>query len=557
MDDSPEIVLAWTAGSGSSGTLTARIGDDVLAADRLDILKPKHRDEFVARVCKDRPGIDGAALSAELLKLAGDAAAKIQADETPDVSGAPLLEAAHLARPELFHTPHVSGLAVPSVRIVGGVPVGRWELLLRWHSDGRREKRDLESALELPGGGLLWLWPRPSDPTPSSRAGWSAAGRAAWLDGAAAPDPGDVFKRLTERFAYFVELPHETRIGAVATLALWSLLTYCYPAWSAIPYLAIGGPLGSGKSTLFGVLARLVFRPLASSNMTAPTLFRSLHELGGSLLLDEAERLREQTPDAAELRSILLSGYKRGSPAMRLEKDGERFVRVEFDVFGPKCFAAIASPPEALASRAIRIAMLRAAPDSPKPRRRIDANPAIWSDLRDDLHALALEHGRTWLDLADRADVVPAALAGRDFELWQPLLALAAWLEERGAQGLLKLMQDYAAEATEAGRDDSAPDADELLLRVLARHVLAGSHGTLKAADVLREAREADPAEFGSERAARWKPRSVANVLRRYGFAPKKGRGNTGRTYSGATLPQLRRVERSYGFDLGLPTEPA
>lgn len=554
MDVSPEILLDWRRERAGAGTLTIKLGDDVLAAERIDVLKPKQRDELVARVCAGRPGIDRAALAAELLKLAGNAAdARKDDPDRADLSGAPELEPAHLVRPELFHHPAVSGVAVPSVRIVGGAPRGRWELYLRWHGDGRRERRDLDSALELPGGGMAWLWPRPSDPTPNSRAGWSGPGRAAWLEGAAAPDPGDVFRRLAERFAHYLELPDEARIGATATLALWVLLTYCYPAWTALPYLSVGGPLGSGKSTLFGVLARLVFRPLPSSNMTAPTLFRSLHELGGVLLLDEAERLRDQTPDAAELRSILLSGYKRGSPAMRLEKNGERFERVEFDVFGPKCFASIANPPEALASRAIRLGMLRAAPGSAKPRRRIDANPRLWSDLRDDLHVMALEYGLTWLDLADRPDVVPPALAGRDFELWQPLLAIAAWLEGCGAGGLLGLVQGFAAESTEAGRDDAVPDADELLLRILARHVLAGSHGTLKAADVLREAREADAAEFGGEKAGRWKPKGVANVLRRYGFATRKRHGSAGRTYSAATLAELRRVELAYGFALDLP----
>ena len=72
-------------------------------------------------------------------------------------------------------------------------------------------------------------------------------------------------------------------------------------------------------------------------------------------------------------------------------------------------------------------------------RRRIDADPAGWQALRDDLHTLALEHGATWLELADREDVCPA-MTGRDYELWQPLLALASWVESHGAKGLLELM---------------------------------------------------------------------------------------------------------------------
>ena len=102
------------------------------------------------------------------------------------------------------------------------------------------------------------------------------------------------------------------------------MLTYCYQAWDAVPYLNIGGPLGSGKSRLFEILGRLVFRPLASSNMTAAALFRTLHAQGGTLLLDEAERLKQANcPDVADLLSMLLAGYKRGGQASRLEALGD------------------------------------------------------------------------------------------------------------------------------------------------------------------------------------------------------------------------------------------
>ena len=56
---------------------------------------------------------------------------------------------------------------------------------------------------------------------------------------------------------------------------------------------------------------------------------------------------------------------------------------------------------------------------------------------------------------------------GRDFELWQPLLAVAAWLESLGAKGLLKLMQGHALATIDAAKDDQVGDADEILLRIL------------------------------------------------------------------------------------------
>ena len=65
--------------------------------------------------------------------------------------------------------------------------------------------------------------------------------------------------------------------------------------------------------------------------------------------------------------------------------------------------------------------MFRAAPGSDKPRRRIDADAKTWVQLRDDLHALAMGYGLTWIKLAGKTDVCPA-MSGRDFELWQPLL---------------------------------------------------------------------------------------------------------------------------------------
>jgi len=312
----------------------------------------------------------------------------------------------------------------------------------------------------------------------------------------------------------------------------------------------VGGPKASGKTTLFRVLARLVFRPVESSNMTAPCLFRTLNERGGVLLLDEAERLREGTSEAVEIRSILLSGYKRGSPASRLEKCGDNgFRRIEFDVFSPKALACIGGLPEALASRCIRVSMFRAAADSPKPRRRLDAEPAAWAGNRDDLHALALEHGATWLELVNRVDVVPACFGGRDFELWQPLLALASWLEDRGAMGLLGTVQEHAERLMDAAHDDSVPEVDEALLRIVAEYVVGGGHQNLKAGDVLKRAREADPVTF-----QKWSPKGVAGVLGRHGLRTHHD-GRYGRTYSRVSLAALQRIERAYGFDLSLPVE--
>src|SRR5262249_26264681 len=250
--------------------------------------------------------------------------------------------------------------------------------------------------------------------------------RQDWRAGKATVDPMRVFRRLCEQIVYFLDFPEDSVKGTTATLALWSMLTYCFQAWDAVPYLNISGPLHSGKTRVLEILGEVVHRPFNSSNLTCPSLFRTLHERGGTLLYDEAEGLRSSTPEAGELLSMLLAGYKRGGQATRLEAVGDSYHTVSFDVFGPKVVACIAALPQTLVSRTIQITMFRSGPDSDKPKRRITEDEATWQELRDDLHVLAVENGPVWRALVRRKDVCPEAINGRNFELWQPILAMAS-----------------------------------------------------------------------------------------------------------------------------------
>ena len=528
------------SGRNGCGTLTAKIANEVIHVENMNIGKSKARQEYVAKVCDGRPGIDAATVESKLLQLAANIATKPEAQ--PDPLGLPEVDAAAIVRPERFITPEVSGLVIPSMTTLGDRVQGRWLLYLRW-ADGKREKRPMAPALDLPDDRRLWIHPDPGEPSPTTKPGWSAAARRRWLEGEPAPDPAEVFKGMAAAVARFIDLPTAHAPGVTATAVCWAILSYVYQTWPAVPYLYVGGPLGSGKSRLFDVLARMVFRPVSSSSMTGPTLFRTLHTQGGVLLLDEAERLRNtQDPATGEILSMLLAGYKRGGTATRLEPVGESgFKTVNFDVFGCKALACVAGLPPALASRCIPITMFRSPPGSDKPRRRIDAAPEDWQELRDALHALALEHGPTWLDLPDRSDVCPT-MSGRDYELWQPLLALASWIEEHGARGLLGLMQEHALATIEAGKDDATPDADETLLRILADEIRAGMVPT--PGSILDKAQEVDSVGFKN-----WKARGVSEHLKRYGAVTHKSHGR--KVYSRVTLESLQAIQASYGVDLG------
>jgi hypothetical protein len=324
---------------------------------------------------------------------------------------------------------------------------------------------------------------------------------------------------------------------------LWTMLTYCYPAWPAVPYLHVAGTLASGKSRLLDVLSRLVRRPILASSMTAGVAFRTLHEHGGTLLLDEAERLEDQSA-SSELRTVLLAGYRAGGRVVRLRRDAAEFRPMHFDVFGPKALGGIGELPPALASRCIRVNMLRTAGSRPQVRAQLDADAAQWQRLRDDLHALVLTRACEILAAAQAADGVDG-LSGRDAELWRPLLVLARLCDPDGAAGLVEVMRRYADAVIADGQDDTAPEPERVLIGILAACV-AHLQADVTPKDLLEQAQEAEPAIFRG-----WTPHRVASTLRRYSLHTEKTSGGR-RSYRHVTADHIRRIVRLYGFSIFL-----
>jgi hypothetical protein len=424
------------------------------------------------------------------------------------------------------------------VRSSNDKPASRWALYLQWVS-GRREDREIAESIDLPDGTKLWLEPIPGATPLGSSSLWSAKSRKDWLNGTDAPKPTEVFKWICDKITNHLEFAPDERNGIAATMALWVVLTYVYTAWDSIPYLYVGGPLGSGKSTVFKVLSPMVIRPLVSSNMSEAAMFRTLHERGGTLLLDEAEQLWESGADG--LRTMLLAGYQRGGKATRLEEVNGTYKSVEFDVYGPKALACIRGLPPALASRCITVTMFRAGHKSPKPRRRIYPNERHWQEIRDALHMLAMSHGPAWLKLAEKSDVCPA-MTGRNYELWQPILAMAYWFESHGVAGLLELTRRHALSVIESAKDDQAPDAEVILLQVLAK-CLTESRAP-SPTELLNLAKDQEPALFKT-----WSSTGVGKALSRYGIRSKK---SGDRRYRDTSLDELLRIQRNYEIDLDI-----
>lgn len=515
----------------------------VCLLERIDLADGQRRAALIPRI-RGFTQTPPAEIERELKRLAAEAIQQAEAEkqsETVPASAGEEIDIGQTIRPERFITPEVSGLSVPVAVQSGGRVTKVWRTYLRWR-DGRREQREMVSTLDLPDGTRLWVHPLPGDPPAEMPSGWSRAARQRWLDGEPAPSPLEVFEAVGWFVANYLDFRREEAPAHTAVLAAFVILSYCSPVFPAVPYLFFVGTAGSGKSRALEVLQELVFRPFYSADASPALIYRTLHSVGGTLLLDEAERLKNagRDPGVQELLSLLQAGYRRGGSASRLEPIGDQFRPVSFQVFGPKALASITGPPPVLASRCIVIPMIRTGADSPKPKRRILPDQA--QPIRDMLHSLALEYGEIFLELPSR-DVCPPEIFGRNWEIWQPILAIGSWLEEHGAEGLLDLLKEHAVRSVEQSRDETTPPHDEILLQVLTERLLQGACPT--PGEVLEAAIAREPNLFG-----KWSAEAASNHLKRYGITTRKSSGR--RIYDPTLLKELLRVQKTYGIDLGL-----
>ncbi len=310
-----ELTLNATPGRNGKADIACLLGADVIHRDKIDPRKADDRKRYGKAVTDKMPGISADDVDRELLKTSEALDNHKDAEQPgPDIMRGREVDVSRIIRPELITRPDFSALAIP--RFIEGPDglVGGW-MLYRESPAGRDSGPIVSDYITTPDGERLYLSPMPGAPTPTDVAElcrWSEESRLAWLDGEPAPTTFDVLESVVSKIDRYVYLPDEHRIGTLYTLACWVLLTYAFRSLRAVPYIRLGGPADSGKSTVMAVLEGLVWRPAASSSMKGPTLFRTLHGRGSTLLLDEAERLRGDSPDVEELRAMLLAGYKAG-----------------------------------------------------------------------------------------------------------------------------------------------------------------------------------------------------------------------------------------------------
>ena len=197
-------------------------------------------------------------------------------------------------------------------------------------------------------------------------------------------------------------------------IPLYVMLTYYFEVYDAIPYLAMKGPMDSGKTTLCSLLQHLAFNGIMSPDVTKDMVDSQI-----TLIIDEQEAIRHF--------GLIKSAYKRAAG--------------NGDSYHPIVIANVSGLEDMLKTRAIPI-NTHVAPVSAPIRQLRSSDPAFLEEvqlIRDRTYCFVLQNHAELRELPELQ--CGNEITNRSRELFQPLLALATFIEESDGGGDLNLVE--------------------------------------------------------------------------------------------------------------------
>lgn len=226
--------------------------------------------------------------------------------------------------------------------------------------------------------------------------------------------PTEIFNSLTSFFRDSLVL----RDYEYDILCLWVMSSWLVEDFRTCPYLALIAPKSSGKTQVMEAIHQTAYRAFTTASVTPAALFRAIELWNITLCIDEAQDIINSKTDVGQaIYSCLLSGYKRGMPALRSGDGSNNFIPESFNVFGFKAFSGTKLVLPTLESRSIALEMRKAKPKNIL----IDEEEA--TKLRSMLLYYRFSH------LTKTQYVMPESDSGRLIELFIPLFSVANGLD--------------------------------------------------------------------------------------------------------------------------------
>lgn len=381
---------------------------------------------------------------------------------------------------------------------------------------------------------------------------WTDGCAGDWVTELAAPalSPEQLFhaiKSFVMRYVVFSRPEHAD------VIALWIMHTWVADCADFTPYIYLHSPvMRCGKTQVHRVVEPLVKNPLRTCNISESALFREIAESHPTLLWDEVDSIfgsRKASEANENKRALLNAGFERGIRAIRMERDGGRFIKISYDPFCPKILAGIGRLPDTIVDRSIPILIHRKLKTQmcQKYRRQDRANA---KPLHDALEAWSkdVELPKT---LRESQPQMPEPLTDRQEDIWEPLLAIA---DSIGGD-VPELTR--AAARTLCANDDDEPGRGTTILAAIKK--IVGDRGRITSADLIDSLWEADalPSRLMEDEKPNYKKIGhwLSKFVKSYGGKPARQLDFDGQNARGYEAAELKEVFDRYCPEIAIPSK--
>jgi len=344
-------------------------------------------------------------------------------------------------------------------------------------------------------------------------------------------DPVDG-EQLLNDIVNFIALFIVCELHVAQTTALWIMFTWCIEVMKNAPIACITAPeKRCGKTQLLTLMSRLSLKPLQTSNITAPALFRSIEKWKPTLFIDEADAFLKQNE---EMRGVLNAGFEADGCVIRTV--GEDFTPTSFNVFSAKAISGIGHLPDTLKDRSILLELRRKRPDETRERLR-HADKAEFEEFKRKLARWAEDNMEA---LRVARPELPTVLNDRAQDCWEPLLAIA----DQVGGDWSKIARKAALAIS--GTDEQTPSVNEQLLANIKQVIAVVSESSISTTQLLAGLCSDDEAPWATwNKGKPMTPRQLSARLGDFGIASKQIRLGT-RTMKGYELGGFTDVFTRY-----------
>lgn len=312
---------------------------------------------------------------------------------------------------------------------------------------------------------------------------------------------------------------------AADAAALYAAATHAMPKLEFASRLVIRSPVKRcGKSRLLDVLAQLARKPMATADISAAALVRSIPaDDPPTIMLDEADAIFGKAlkgdEKAEHLRGILNAGFGRDRPYKRWDVTTRSVENCP--TFAMAVIAGIGSMPDTIEDRAVIVTLRRKSPAERAAKYRLRKDKPKVTAVGDRLAAWVAPNADA---IGEAEPVMPPGLNDRAEDVWEALIAVADL-----AGGTWPRRARRAASVLTAAAEQEA--AESLGQRLLADiRDVAGTYAVsfVSSRELVSSLIKLDDAPW---RDLELTARGLADRLRPYGITPRRDATGTTRGY--------------------------